>query len=65
MDSVVMRLLRAGSAKEKRMDPACLQYRLTDEERQTFDETGLLMVEDALSPQQVAELTAIVDRIFE
>lgn len=47
------------------MEPACLNYRLTDAERQTFDETGLLMVEDALSPEQVAELTAIVDRTFE
>ena len=47
------------------MDPSCLQYRLTDTERQTFDETGLLMIEDALSPEQVAELTAVTDRIFE
>ncbi len=47
------------------MDPSCLQYRLTDAERRTFDETGLLVVEDALSPEQVAELTAVTDRIFE
>ncbi len=47
------------------MDPSCLQYRLTDAERRTFDETGLLVVEDALSPEQVAELTAVTDGIFE
>ena len=46
------------------MDPACLQYRLTETERQTFDETGVLVVEDALSPDHVAELTTITDRIF-
>ena len=47
------------------MDPECLQYRLTDKERQTFDETGVLTVEDALTPEQVAELTALTDRTFE
>ena len=47
------------------MDPSCLQYRLTDEERRTFDETGILSIEDALSPAQVAELTTNVDQIFE
>lgn len=47
------------------MDPSCLQYRLTDEERQTFDETGILAVEDALTPAQVTALTAVVDQTFE
>jgi ectoine hydroxylase len=47
------------------MDPGCLQYRLTEEERRTFNETGLLTVEDALSPGQVAALTAALDRIYE
>jgi ectoine hydroxylase-related dioxygenase (phytanoyl-CoA dioxygenase family) len=47
------------------MDTGCLQYRLTDEERRTFDETGLLTVENALSPEQVSALTARVDGIFE
>lgn len=46
------------------MDPSCLQYRLTDEERRTFDETGILVVEDALTPAQVADLTAVVDQTF-
>ncbi len=47
------------------MEPSCLEYRLTDEERQTFEETGILAVEDALSPVQVAALTAAADRVFE
>jgi ectoine hydroxylase-related dioxygenase (phytanoyl-CoA dioxygenase family) len=47
------------------MDPACLKYCLTEEERRRFDETGLLMIEDALSPDQVTALTAVTDRIFE
>ena len=47
------------------MEPACLQYRLTDEERRTFDETGVLVVEDALSSEHVAELTTLTDQIFE
>jgi ectoine hydroxylase len=47
------------------MDPSSLQYRLTDEERQAFDETGILTVEDALTPAQVTELTAVVDQTFE
>ncbi len=46
------------------MDPSCLEHRLTDDERRTFEETGMLVVEDALSPEQVAELTTITDGIF-
>lgn len=45
------------------MDPSCLQYRLTDAERKTFETTGVLQIEDALSPQQVGELTEITDRL--
>jgi len=47
------------------MNPSCLQYRLTDEEQQTFAETGMLAVEDALDHAQVAELTSAVDQAFE
>ncbi len=47
------------------MDPSCLQYRLTDQERRTFDETGMLAVEDALDHAQVAELTSAVGQAFE
>jgi hypothetical protein len=47
------------------MDGRCLQYRLTDEERRTFNETGLLTIENALSPEHVSALTTAVDRIFE
>ena len=47
------------------MDPSCLQYALTDEERNTFEKTGMFHIENALSPQQVSDLTAIVDGIHE
>src|SRR5262249_11274924 len=47
------------------MHPGCLEFCLTEEERRTFDETGLLMVEDALAPEHVAQLTERVDRIYE
>jgi ectoine hydroxylase len=47
------------------MDPACLEYCLTPEERRTFEETGLLTVEDALSPALVAALTQRTDRVYE
>lgn len=47
------------------LDTSSLQYKLTDDERQEFEETGMLMIEDALSPQQVEALTAAVDRVHE
>jgi ectoine hydroxylase len=47
------------------MDVSCLEHCLTDEERRTFEETGVLTVEDALSPQQIETLTAAMDRIHE
>ncbi len=47
------------------MDTSCLQYRLTDDERREFNETGILTIENALSAEQVAELTAATDRVFE
>ena len=45
------------------MQPSCLEHRLTESERATFNETGLLMVENALSPEQVATLTNALDRL--
>ena len=44
---------------------SCLQHRLTDSERKSFNETGLLMIEDALSSDQVAALTNRTDEIYE
>src|SRR5262245_48221943 len=46
------------------MDPACLEYCLTEVERREFNETGLLMLEDALSPPHVEALTERLDRIY-
>jgi ectoine hydroxylase-related dioxygenase (phytanoyl-CoA dioxygenase family) len=47
------------------MDTSCLQYALTEDERRQFNETGILMVEDALSPEQVAALTAATNHIYQ
>ncbi|HEV8245621.1 MAG TPA: phytanoyl-CoA dioxygenase family protein [Polyangiaceae bacterium] len=47
------------------MDPTCLRHSLTEAERREFNETGLLIVEDALSSERVEQLTAGVDRIFQ
>lgn len=47
------------------METTCLQYRLTEAERKTFNEQGYLMIEDALSAEQVTALTSVVDRIHE
>lgn len=46
------------------MQPSCLEYRLTESERAQFNETGLLTIENALSTEQVAALTAVTDRLF-
>ncbi|MDX1934533.1 MAG: phytanoyl-CoA dioxygenase family protein [Capsulimonadales bacterium] len=45
------------------LSTTCLPYRLTDAERKTFDEQGFLMLENTLSPEQVRDLTGVVDRI--
>lgn len=45
-------------------DSSCLQYALTDAERQQFNELGYFMVEDVLSAQQVTKLTAASDHIY-
>jgi ectoine hydroxylase len=45
------------------MNPSCLQYRLTDDERRTFNDSGLLVIENALTPEHVAALTTATDRI--
>lgn len=47
------------------IDPSCLRHRLTDEERGAFERDGLFYIENALSPEQVSALTAIVDGIHE
>ncbi len=47
------------------MDTSCLDYLITDEQRQHFEEQGYLIVRDVLSSEQIEELTAAVDRIWE
>jgi ectoine hydroxylase len=46
------------------MDPSCLHHRLTDDERREFEETGLLVLPDLLSANEVASLIQVVDRVY-
>jgi hypothetical protein len=45
------------------MKTDCLQHRLTEAERRTFDETGYLVLEDVLPSERVGALTALADGI--
>ena len=47
------------------MDISSLEHRLTQAERDEFNEKGYFAIEDALSPQQVEKLTAVADRIYD
>jgi len=46
------------------MHAACLEHRLTDEERLAINEKGFLIVDDALPPAKVEELTEALDRLY-
>lgn len=43
------------------MNPSCLDYRLTEDERQTFNRDGYLILEDTLIQAEVGRLTGVVD----
>ena len=45
------------------MDTACLEHRLTREERRHFEEQGYLIVEDALPEDRLRTLIGAVDRV--
>src|SRR5205814_8818754 len=45
------------------MDRACLEYCLTEQERQEFDQNGFFVVDDVLPAALVEQLTAAVDRV--
>ena len=45
------------------MDTSCLQYALTEEERQQFETDGFLVVREVLPTEWVAELIPVVDRL--
>ena len=45
------------------MDPSCLEHRLTPEERRTFEETGFLVIENALPAQSLSNLIEATDGI--
>lgn len=47
------------------MNLSSLQYRLTPEEREHFNTQGYLVLEESLTAEQVADLTAATDTIFE
>jgi ectoine hydroxylase-related dioxygenase (phytanoyl-CoA dioxygenase family) len=45
------------------MDKSCLEYCLTEQERQEFDQNGYFVVDDVLPPALVEQLSAAVDRV--
>ena len=45
------------------MDTACLEHRLTDDERREFDARGCFVVPNALPPEFVGRLVDAVDRL--
>jgi ectoine hydroxylase len=45
------------------MDTGCLEYCLTEKERDEFEQNGFFVVEEALPPALVEALTAVVDRL--
>ena len=45
------------------MDPLCLQYLLTEEERQRFQQQGFLVIPEALDRSTNERLIAAVDRV--
>src|SRR5205823_910547 len=50
--------------EEEEMHTASLEHCLTEEERRQFNETGYLIVENAVPPAMVAELTEALDRLY-
>jgi hypothetical protein len=49
--------------KEDVMNSDCLQYALTEEERQRFEADGFLVIPDVLPEEMIQKLTAVTDRI--
>jgi len=45
------------------MDPTCLNYILTDQERRQFEEDGYFVVKEALPRDMIPDLTTTIDRI--
>jgi ectoine hydroxylase len=45
------------------MDPDCLQHKLTPDERTFFETNGYLIVENAIPPELLERLLAVVDRV--
>ena len=45
------------------MNPACLEHCLTEEESRKFEQDGFLIVENAVPPDLLADLTAAADRL--
>ena len=45
------------------MNPECLQYRLTPDQRDAFNKDGFLIVENALDESMTARLIEVIDRV--
>jgi len=45
------------------MDVKCLQYRLTEDERTTFERDGFLVIEDAIPSSTIVDYSKLLDRL--
>ena len=45
------------------MDTSCFDYCLTEDEHREFERNGFFVVENAIPPQMVKDLTTVVDRL--
>ena len=45
------------------MDTSCFDYCLTEDEHREFEQNGFFVVENAIPPQLVKDLTTVVDRL--
>ena len=51
-------------ARGRSVDPSCLVHCLRDSERTQFEESGYLVIENALSPEQLARMHSVFDRLL-
>jgi ectoine hydroxylase len=47
------------------MEDTCLRYQLTPDEKATFEETGMLAIENVLDQEQISRLTEATDEIHQ
>ena len=46
------------------MDRSCLQYSLTDAEREHFNENGYLIIKNAVDADKVVQYTDVINKLY-